>query len=91
MADNTEFNKIVKKLNERHLFCKTFYDSYWGNQLYIGQNDVYLKKEVDKILKELKELFDKQQDEFLKNKKRANDLELENYKLKRRKKDDSTN
>lgn len=81
MANHREFNKIVRRLKGRQWFCKTFYDNYWI-QNKLGKNEVYLKEEVDNNLKELRELFDNQEDEIIKQKKKADDLQLENYQLK---------
>jgi hypothetical protein len=85
MANHGKFNKIVKRLDGRQFKCKTFYDYYWEPTMN-GKYEVYLKQEVDAILKELKEIFDNQEDEIVRQKKRADDLTLENYKLNRRKK-----
>jgi len=85
MANHGEFNKFTKKLKGREFYCKTLYDLYW-NQLRFGTSKVYLSEEVDEVLKQLKELFDNQEDKIVREKKRAEDSELENYKLKRKKK-----
>ena len=84
MANHLKFNKIIRKLDRRQLFCKAFYDNYM-NQIKIekGNNEVYFKKEVDNSIEQLKELYDEQQDEIVRQKKKADDLSLENYQLKK--------
>jgi len=90
MANHGKFNKVVKRLDGRQFKCKTFYDYYW-DPVMNGKYEVYLKQEVDAILKELKEIYDNQEDEILIQKKRAEDSELEAYKLKQRKKKNDNN
>jgi hypothetical protein len=85
MANHIKFNKIVKKLDDRQFKCKTFYDSYW-NLIMNNKREVYLKEEVDAVLKNLKEMYDEQEDEIIRLKKKADDFMLENYQLKKRKK-----
>lgn len=80
MANHNQYNKIVKRLDGRIFFCKKFYD-YYGNDLGIPSNEVYLKSNVQEILAQVKEIYDSQQEELLKQKKRAEDFEIENYKL----------
>jgi len=85
---NTEFHRLRKKLDERHFFCKTFYDFYM-NKVELGTNEVYLKKEVDWIILDLKKVFMKQEEEIKRLKTKLSEQELEIYKLnkmKRRKK-----
>jgi FtsZ-binding cell division protein ZapB len=82
MANHGKFNKIVNRLYGRQFKCKTFYDYYWEIVMN-GKYEVYLKPEIDEIIKELKEVYDTQEDEIAKQKKRAEDLELENYQLKK--------
>lgn len=92
MTNHSEYNKIIKRLDGRHFRCKTFYDYYWEPVMNC-KYEIYLKQEVDAILKQLKELYESQKDKIDELKKKNNDLELENYKLKRRKRktDENTN
>lgn len=84
MTNHSKFNRVIRKLYGRNFYCKSFYDSY-GNKIDINKYEVYLKKEVDDMIKELRELYEEQQDEVLVQKRKASDKELENYQLKRKK------
>lgn len=83
MANHSKFNKIIKRLEGRQFKCKTFYDYYW-DPVINGKYEVYLKQEVDAVLKELREIYDNQEDEIVRQKRRAEDSELETYKFKHR-------
>ena len=82
MNNNNQFNKIVKKLDGRQMGAKRFYDFY-NNQIDIGYNEIYLRKEVDSILKMLKEVQDSQIREIKGLKQKKEDLEVENYRLQK--------
>lgn len=92
MANNNEFNKIIKRLNGRLMVCKSFYD-YYNNKIDVDKNEVYIKKDVEDIIAQLKEIHNRLQDEFEIQKKKVNDFEIENYKLnkEKRKIDGNTN
>jgi DNA invertase Pin-like site-specific DNA recombinase len=85
MANHNKFNKALRKLDGRIFKCKTFYDTYM-EEVKIGKNEVYLKKDVDELIEALREVHDEQQNALVRKEKIAYDLEIENYTLKRRKK-----
>ena len=86
MANHSRYNKIIRKLNGRSFRCKTFYDIQINQVLYIKPADVFLKKEVEEMLNELRLLFEEQEDKIVVLERKASDLEVENYGLKRKKK-----
>ena len=81
MTNHVQFNKISKKIKGRQFWCKNLYDNHFyqknGNDL--GKNEVYLKKEMDDVINEFRILFEEQQDEIIKQRRRADMLELEEY------------
>ena len=83
MANHAKYNKIVKKLDDRTIIGKTFYDSRGYKVIGLKTNEVYLKSEVDYILKLLKEEFGELIDINYVMEKKINEIELENYKLKK--------
>jgi hypothetical protein len=87
MANHKEFDRVRKRLDGRHLTCKVFYDFYM-NKMDLGTNEVYLKKDVEDILNQLKIKFGEQDEEMKKLKLKAESFELENYKLTKKLKKD---
>jgi hypothetical protein len=82
MANHLEFNKIKNKLDGRHFYAKNFFDMY-GHKILLDPNEVYLKFEVDAILKMLKEKFGLILDDNKKLKEENENLKIENYRLQK--------
>jgi hypothetical protein len=82
MANNGEFDKIKRRLDGRHFTCKVFYD-YYMKKIDIRTSDVYLRKETDDILNQLKNKFGEQHDQIKEQKMKIEELLLENYKLQK--------
>jgi len=81
MTNHVQFNKISSKLKGRQFWCKNLYDNRYfdKNSNDLGKNEVYLKQEIDDIIDEFRIIFEQQQDEIVKQKRRADMLELEEY------------
>jgi hypothetical protein len=86
MANHIQFNKIVHRLKDRNFYCKTFYEPEWHKAITLNSQQVYLKSDIDDIIDDLKSLYDSQENIIRDLKKKINDTELENYKLKKEKK-----
>jgi len=86
MTSYLKFNKARNKLNDREFFCKEFFDVNGEKEEFNGgrPHAVYLKSEVDEALELIKVQFGIISDENFILIRKNEELELENFKLKKK-------